>query len=91
VLKDGKVIQRGKHTELLEQEGLYRQIFDLELRDQEENLARVLQERQTAAAALDGNGRKADGAIKPPSGPGAHAGAMRTLDPRPAPGGGGAQ
>lgn len=33
VLKGGRVVQRGKHAELLEQEGLYRRIFDLELRE----------------------------------------------------------
>jgi ABC-type multidrug transport system fused ATPase/permease subunit len=49
VLRDGKVIQRGKHSELLEQEGLYRQIFDLELRDQEENLARIVEAGKTTA------------------------------------------
>ena len=38
VLQNGKVVQRGKHTELLEQDGLYRRIFDLELKDQEEAL-----------------------------------------------------
>ncbi|MBI5949877.1 MAG: ABC transporter ATP-binding protein [Chloroflexi bacterium] len=38
VLQRGKVVQRGKHEELLEEEGLYRRIFDLELKDQEEAL-----------------------------------------------------
>ncbi len=46
VLDQGEVVQRGTHTELLEQEGLYRSIYDLELRDQEEALGEV-----TAAAA----------------------------------------
>ncbi len=39
VLQDGKVVERGKHDELLAIDGLYRQIYDLELRDQEEALA----------------------------------------------------
>ena len=38
VLKDGAVVQRGRHEQLLEEEGLYRTIYDLELRDQEEAL-----------------------------------------------------
>jgi ATP-binding cassette subfamily B protein len=38
VLDRGRVVQRGKHAELLEQEGLYRRIYDLELKDQEEAL-----------------------------------------------------
>ncbi len=39
VLQDGKIVQRGKHDELLAADGVYRQIYDLELRDQEEALA----------------------------------------------------
>ncbi len=39
VLQDGRVVERGKHDELLEADGIYRQIYDLELRDQEEALA----------------------------------------------------
>jgi ATP-binding cassette, subfamily B, multidrug efflux pump len=36
VLDDGQIVQRGAHEELLAQDGLYRQIYDLQLRDQEE-------------------------------------------------------
>jgi ATP-binding cassette subfamily B protein len=36
VLRDGQIVERGRHHELIEQDGLYRQIYDLELRDQEE-------------------------------------------------------
>lgn len=39
VLDQGRIAQRGRHTELLAQGGLYRQIYDLQLRDQEEFLA----------------------------------------------------
>lgn len=35
VMEKGRIVQRGKHAELLQQEGLYRQIYDLQLRDQE--------------------------------------------------------
>ena len=38
VLDRGRVVQRGTHDELLEQDGLYRRIFDLELKDQQEAL-----------------------------------------------------
>lgn len=46
VLNYGRIVQRGRHAELLAQEGLYRQIYDLQLRDQEEFLA--LQAETTA-------------------------------------------
>jgi len=35
VMDKGRIVQRGTHTELLTKEGLYRQIYDLQLRDQE--------------------------------------------------------
>jgi ATP-binding cassette subfamily B protein len=38
VLQDGSIVERGKHGELLRKNGVYRQIYDLELRDQEEAL-----------------------------------------------------
>jgi ATP-binding cassette subfamily B protein len=41
VLENGRILQRGTHDELLAQEGLYRQIYDLQLRDQEEFSALV--------------------------------------------------
>jgi ATP-binding cassette, subfamily B, multidrug efflux pump len=36
VLDDGRIVERGVHDELLQENGLYRQIYDLQLRDQEE-------------------------------------------------------
>ena len=42
VLQDGEVVERGRHDELLRRDGIYRQIYDLELRDQEEALAAPL-------------------------------------------------
>jgi ATP-binding cassette subfamily B protein len=38
VLRDGEIVERGSHQQLLRKGGLYRQIYDLELRDQEEAL-----------------------------------------------------
>ncbi len=40
VMQDGTIAERGKHDELIAQDGLYREIYDLELRDQEEALKR---------------------------------------------------
>jgi ATP-binding cassette subfamily B protein len=39
VLDRGQIVQRGTHEELLRQSGLYREIYDLQLRDQEEFMA----------------------------------------------------
>jgi len=52
VMRDGQIAERGRHEELLKQEGFYRQIYDLELRDQEEALLRAQRqgEAQTAAS-----------------------------------------
>ena len=36
VLDQGRIVQRGRHDELLRAGGLYREIYDLQLRDQEE-------------------------------------------------------
>ncbi len=38
VLQDGEIVERGRHEALLRNNGVYRQIYDLELRDQEEAL-----------------------------------------------------
>jgi len=35
VLKDGRIAERGRHADLIAQDGLYREIFDAQLRDQE--------------------------------------------------------
>lgn len=36
VLDEGRIVQRGTHDDLVEQPGLYRRIYDLQLRDQED-------------------------------------------------------
>lgn len=36
VLDQGRIIERGTHYELLKQQGLYREIYDLQLRDQDQ-------------------------------------------------------
>jgi ABC-type multidrug transport system fused ATPase/permease subunit len=36
VLQDGQIVERGNHTELVQHGGLYREIYDLQLRPQEE-------------------------------------------------------
>ena len=38
VLNKGKIVEQGRHEELLQKDGFYRRIYDLELRDQEEAL-----------------------------------------------------
>ncbi|MBA3468714.1 MAG: ABC transporter ATP-binding protein [Herpetosiphonaceae bacterium] len=41
VLDDGRIVQRGTHSQLLQQPGLYREIYDLQLKDQEEFTAEM--------------------------------------------------
>jgi ABC-type multidrug transport system fused ATPase/permease subunit len=36
VMKDGQIAEQGTHQELLEYNGIYREIYDLQLRPQEE-------------------------------------------------------
>lgn len=48
VMRDGQIVERGRHEELLKLDGFYRQIYDLELRDQEEALVRA--QADTAAS-----------------------------------------
>lgn len=36
VMEDGQIVERGKHRNLLDNDGLYREIYDLQLRDQEQ-------------------------------------------------------
>jgi ATP-binding cassette subfamily B protein len=51
VLDGGEIVERGSHHKLLRMGGLYRQIYDLELRDQEEALPGAAGERAPTAAA----------------------------------------
>ncbi len=41
VLDHGRIVQRGSHDDLVSQPGLYRRIYDLQLRDQEELAAQL--------------------------------------------------
>ncbi|MBI4220797.1 MAG: ABC transporter ATP-binding protein, partial [Chloroflexi bacterium] len=51
VLSKGRIVERGRHDELLDLNGFYRRIYDLELRDQEEALHRATQPAAFPAAA----------------------------------------
>nr|ART36886.1 D197 [uncultured bacterium] len=48
VLDRGRVVERGRHADLIENDGLYRHIYDLELKDQEEALGHTPQRSQEA-------------------------------------------
>jgi ABC-type multidrug transport system fused ATPase/permease subunit len=48
VLKGGNIVEHGRHDELIKRDGPYREIYDLELRDQEEAFE---QERERLAEA----------------------------------------
>jgi ATP-binding cassette subfamily B protein len=62
VLDRGHVVQRGTHASLLTEEGLYRRIFDLELKDQEEALGDLAAGRMASASASPGDISGAGGA-----------------------------
>jgi len=51
VLQDGRIVEQGRHEELLRRDGLYRQIYELELRDQEEALPVARGPQPTAGGA----------------------------------------
>jgi ABC-type multidrug transport system fused ATPase/permease subunit len=55
VLDAGEIVERGSHHKLLRTGGLYRQIYDLELRDQEEALPSA-EAPATAAPSPAGGG-----------------------------------
>jgi ATP-binding cassette subfamily B protein len=46
VLDKGKIVQKGNHMELLEQDGVYRKIFDIQTKIDEEL------EREVASAVI---------------------------------------
>ncbi len=50
VLNKGQIIERGRHDELLLKDGLYRRIYDLELRDQEDATNGTLPMARTIAS-----------------------------------------
>ena len=49
VLERGRLVQCGTHDALVEQPGLYRRIYDLQLRDQEDFMRHMAQARQPPA------------------------------------------
>ncbi|MDQ3411999.1 MAG: ATP-binding cassette domain-containing protein, partial [Chloroflexota bacterium] len=51
VLEEGRIVERGTHRELLERTGPYRELYDLQLRDQEE-AQQALAQRRTAERAV---------------------------------------
>lgn len=56
VLHEGKVVERGKHEELLKNNGIYKNIYDLQLKPQEEAMAEL-----TAAGSKIGNAPEHNG------------------------------
>ena len=63
VLDGGRIVERGRHDELLAAGGLYRNIYDMQLRDQEEFAALEAQLREQADTG--GAGPK-DSSAQPP-------------------------
>jgi ATP-binding cassette subfamily B protein len=51
VFEEGRITQRGTHRELVEQDGFYRELYDLQMRDQEE-AQKALEEAAGAGIAI---------------------------------------
>lgn len=72
VLKDGQIAERGKHEDLLAQKGLYRQLYEIEFRYQEEQhgpAVPVLDTRKAVSTLPGDDGQKllpAMGRLKSP-------------------------
>ncbi len=56
VLKGGNIVEHGRHEELIKQDGAYREIYDLELRDQEE----AFEQERDRLANVDARGAVAE-------------------------------
>ena len=71
VMEQGRIVERGTHDELLAQDGLYREIYDLQLRDQEAFRAEIEsladQPKARIPAAKSGGWSKRMAIITPPS------------------------
>jgi ABC-type multidrug transport system fused ATPase/permease subunit len=83
VLDRGSVVQRGTHAELIDHDGLYRRIYDLELKDQEEALGHTtppVADPSVMLAAPPAQSSSHGEDARPPAG----------LRPATSPGGGGA-
>jgi ATP-binding cassette subfamily B protein len=53
VFEDGRITQRGRHEELLAEEGFYRELYDLQMRDQEAAQRALADAAAETAAMLD--------------------------------------
>jgi ATP-binding cassette subfamily B protein len=53
VMDKGRIVERGKHKELPKQEGLYRQIYNLQLRDRESLLPDIIDADTPASARIE--------------------------------------
>lgn len=53
VVEDGQIVDRGTHNELLQRPGVYRDLYDLQLRDQEEALQAMSERRAQQQAAAE--------------------------------------
>jgi ABC-type multidrug transport system fused ATPase/permease subunit len=68
VMRNGQIVEKGRHEELLKRGGFYREIYDLELRDQEEALLRAGREEEAQAASFSGQASEEESLASTPGG-----------------------
>jgi ABC-type multidrug transport system ATPase subunit len=66
VLDQGEIVQRGPHQELVEQEGLYRSLWEAQTRVRGPRRAELQIADDVAAAAANGTNGSVNGATDPP-------------------------
>ena len=63
VLDQGRIVQRGTHTELLAEPGIYRRVYDLQARIEEDLEREIAEVVEATEKRLEGSTNGRDGAV----------------------------